>query len=123
MWAERLALDLDAKRQTPLLDVVLEQLELRRRVDADPHHTGASQAREGSDPAQPHRYWPVSVRNLVHGCRQLCHQRVGLFAEELEREVQSVLGNPGGVWGTSTKWRRRFMKRAPQVRLQLHGEE
>jgi hypothetical protein len=87
MWAERLPLDLEANRRTAFFDVVLQQLELWRRLDADPHDSGSPQVRERSDTAQPHGHRPVSPGNLVHGGRQLWHQGVGLFAKELESEV------------------------------------
>jgi hypothetical protein len=94
MRPKRTTFDVKPNRLTGDLHIVMKQLEPRILRDSEPYDASPPKVRKRPDPAELHHKFTVTSSDGGEDILDFAETIVGLFAEELEREMKARFVDP-----------------------------
>src|SRR5262249_21380801 len=104
MRTERSTFGLDPQLATRHLDVVVQQLEPRLLLHAQPYDASPSKVREGAESAEAHEQLTMARGNARQRGLDFVQSFGRLLAEKLEGQVQQRFAHPGELRRTLAQW-------------------
>jgi len=102
---KRTTLELETKRFTGQLDIMMQQFQSSFLFDPNPYDARTAKVRKSADAAKRHEKFAVLSGDRGKSGSEVVNSAVGHVAEELQRKMQAFFARP-----------RRFRRRVPKRR-------